>query len=59
MIKFYILRSQNLDQYCVGHPTENLEERLKRHLINHRGFSAKTKDGVVGCLTTIEFPTFL
>ncbi|OXA85898.1 excinuclease ABC subunit C [Flavobacterium hercynium] len=44
---FYILFSENLNQYYVGHTSESLEERLRKHLSNHSGFTGKTKDWIV------------
>ncbi len=40
----YILFSISLDQYYIGHTSEKLEERLRKHLSNHSGFTSKTKD---------------
>ncbi|MBK8672065.1 MAG: GIY-YIG nuclease family protein [Bacteroidetes bacterium] len=39
----YILYSISLDKYYVGH-TENLDERLRKHLTNHKGFTSAAKD---------------
>ena len=44
---FYILYSKNLNQYYIGHTSETMEERLRKHLSNHSGFTAKAKDWVV------------
>ena len=44
---FYILYSKELDQYYIGHTSENLPERLRKHLSNHSGFTAKAKDWLV------------
>ena len=44
MVYFYILHSKILDKFYIGHTSENLEERLRKHLSNHKGFTAKTKD---------------
>ncbi|WP_339758809.1 GIY-YIG nuclease family protein, partial [Algoriphagus aquimarinus] len=41
---FYILRSARLDKFYVGHTCEDLEERIRKHLSNHSGFTAKSKD---------------
>ena len=41
---FYILYSKALHQYYIGHTCESLEERLRKHLSNHSGFTGKTKD---------------
>jgi len=39
----YILYSKNLDKFYIGH-TNNIEQRIKKHLTNHKGFTAKAKD---------------
>ena len=40
----YILYSKNLDQYYIGHSGDDLQERLRKHLSNHKGFTSKAKD---------------
>ncbi len=40
----YILYSKTLDCYYVGHCESPMEERLRRHLSNHKGFTSKAKD---------------
>ena len=40
----YILHSETLDKFYIGHTCENLDERLAKHLSNHKGFTAKVKD---------------
>ena len=40
----YILYSKSLDRYYIGHTGENLDERLRKHLSNHNGFTARAKD---------------
>jgi len=47
MATFYILYSKNLDAYYVGHTTMLVEERLSRHLSNHKGYTAKSKDWII------------
>jgi len=39
----YILYSQALDKYYIG-SCEDLDERLRRHLSHHKGYSGKAKD---------------
>ena len=39
----YILYSKLLDKYYVGSTTD-ISERLKKHLNNHKGFTARAKD---------------
>ena len=43
---FYILYSDKLDKYYIGH-TSDLQERLRRHNSNHKGFTGKGNDWVV------------
>ncbi|ASW74436.1 excinuclease ABC subunit C [Chryseobacterium piperi] len=40
----YILFSKSLNKYYIGHSYEELQERLRKHLSNHKGFTAKVKD---------------
>ena len=40
----YILYSVALDRYYIGHTSEILDERLRKHLSNHSGFTSKSKD---------------
>ncbi|WP_228376810.1 GIY-YIG nuclease family protein [Chryseobacterium formosense] len=40
----YILYSKSLDKYYIGHSCEDLQERLRKHLSNHTGFTDKAKD---------------
>jgi putative endonuclease len=42
----YILYSEHLGKFYIG-ATENIPERIRRHLSNHTGFTAKTKDWVL------------
>ena len=51
---FYILYSLSLDRYYYGH-TENVEERLRRHNSNHKGFTGKSADWDVVFIE--DFPT--
>ena len=44
---FYILYSELLGKYYVGHTSGPLEERLRKHLSNHSGFTSKAKDWIV------------
>ena len=43
----YILFSKSLDRYYIGHSCESIEERLRKHLTNHKGFTSKAKDWIV------------
>ncbi len=40
---FYILYSAEIDKFYIGH-TSNLEERLRKHNSNHKGFTGKVDD---------------
>ena len=40
----YILYSKTLDRYYIGSTEANIEDRLKKHLFNHTGFTGKAKD---------------
>ena len=40
----YILYSETLDKFYIGHTCENIDERLRKHLSNHKGFTANIKD---------------
>ena len=44
---FYILFSALADKYYVGHTTEPIEERLRKHNSNHKGFTGKFADWIV------------
>jgi len=41
------LFSQSLDKYYVGSTSLELNQRLRRHLSDHKGFTAKAKDWVI------------
>ncbi len=43
MYYFYILHSLILDKYYIGH-TGELEERLRRHNSNHKGWTGNVND---------------
>ena len=49
----YILYSVQLDLYYIG-SSGNPEERLKKHLCNHKGFTSKAKDWVICHLESFE-----
>ncbi|OAB29142.1 putative endonuclease [Flavobacterium fryxellicola] len=44
---FYILYSAALNQYYIGHSSESLQERLRKHVSNHAGFTSKAIDWVI------------
>ncbi|WP_343854273.1 GIY-YIG nuclease family protein [Algoriphagus jejuensis] len=41
---FYILYSPSAGRFYVGHTCEKLEERLRKHNSNHKGFTGKKND---------------
>ena len=41
---FYILYSKDLDKYYVGHTCDVMDERLRKHNSNHKGFTGKSPD---------------
>ena len=44
MAHVYLLFSESLDKFYIGHTRLLPEERLKKHLANHDGFTSKAKD---------------
>ena len=44
MFVTYILYSHALGRYYVGYCQSPLEERLRRHLSSHKGFTGKASD---------------
>ncbi len=44
MATFYILYSIALDRYYIGHTSEPMEERLRKHLSDHCGWTSRAKD---------------
>jgi len=44
MANVYILYSEKLDKYYIGSTESSIEDRLKKHLSNHKGFTGKIKD---------------
>jgi len=44
MATCYILYSEKLDKYYIGSTEGSNEERLKKHLTDHKGFTGKAKD---------------
>jgi putative endonuclease len=43
MYYFYILYSKELDKFYVRNTSEILEERLRKYLSDHFGFTSKVK----------------
>ncbi|PWW19786.1 putative endonuclease [Chryseobacterium sp. AG844] len=36
-----------MDKFYVGHSSEPLQERLRKHLSDHKGYTSKAKDWIV------------
>ena len=51
----YILYSEDLDKFYIGSTSSTMEERLDKHLTDHKGYTGKAKDWEVKYLE--EFPT--
>jgi putative endonuclease len=43
----YILYSKQLDKYYIGSTRDLPEDRLRKHLSDHKGFTSKAKDWVI------------
>jgi putative endonuclease len=43
----YILYSETLDRYYIGSTDTTVEDRLRKHLSDHSGFTGKAKDWIV------------
>ncbi|WP_237563215.1 GIY-YIG nuclease family protein [Algoriphagus kandeliae] len=41
---FYILHSASLAKFYLGHTCDDIQERMRRHLSDHHGFTSKSKD---------------
>jgi putative endonuclease len=44
LFTFYILYSATLNKYYVGFTGDDLQQRLRRHNSNHKGFTGRTAD---------------
>ncbi|MEO9534406.1 MAG: GIY-YIG nuclease family protein [Crocinitomicaceae bacterium] len=40
----YILYSEELDKFYVGYTGDEIDERLRKHNSNHKGFTGKASD---------------
>ena len=52
---FYILYSASADKYYIGHTTEPIEERLRKHNSGHDGFTGKFCDW--NCVYSEQYAT--
>jgi putative endonuclease len=44
---FYILFSPSADKFYIGHTTELIIERLRKHNSDHHGFTGKHRDWII------------
>jgi putative endonuclease len=44
MYTCYILFSPTRNKYYIGHTSDELSERLRKHISNHKGFTGDTRD---------------
>ena len=44
MYTFYILFSPSLNKYYIGYTSESIDERLRKHNSNHKGFTGGQGD---------------
>ena len=44
MSHFYILYSSILDKFYIGHTCDDLNERIRKHSSNHKGFTGSLGD---------------
>ena len=49
----YILYSESLDRYYVG-SSQDLQERLRRHRSNHKGYTGKADDWAIAYFETFD-----
>ncbi len=54
MYTVYILYSIAADKYYVGHTGEDIQERIRKHLSNHKGFTSLFKDWQLMYTETFE-----
>ncbi len=43
----YILYSKGGDKYYIGFTADDMNERLRKHNTNHKGFTGKYKDWII------------
>ncbi len=47
MFYIYILYSEILNKYYIGATADKLEERIRKHNTNHKGFTGKISDWIL------------
>ena len=43
----YIIYSSQIDRYYIGYTSENIEERVRRHNTNHKGYTGRVNDWIL------------
>ncbi|TYB76469.1 GIY-YIG nuclease family protein [Bizionia myxarmorum] len=43
----YILYSKIIDRYYIGHTSGAIEERLRKHNTNHKGYTGHSNDSII------------
>ena len=51
---FYILHSPTSNKFYIGHTTEPITERLRKHNSNHKGFTGKYRDWIIVYVESYE-----
>lgn len=54
MFTVYILYSKYLQKYYIGYTSQVVQERLDKHLANHKGFTGRAKDWQIVYENTLE-----
>ncbi|MFA6404152.1 MAG: GIY-YIG nuclease family protein [Salinivirgaceae bacterium] len=55
MATFYILHSEAVGKYYIGFTDGSMQERVSRHLSDHKGFTSRAKDWII--IYTEEYQT--
>ncbi|WP_026449916.1 GIY-YIG nuclease family protein [Aequorivita capsosiphonis] len=50
----YILYSEELNRFYIGHTRESINERLRKHLSAHSGYTSKAKDWILKYTETFD-----
>ena len=50
----YILYSKSKNKYYIGATCDNLEERLRKHNSNHKGFTGNTSDWLIAYFESFD-----
>ncbi len=53
----YILYSKTLDKFYIGYKGDSLDERLRKHNSQHKGFTGELGDWIICHIETFELKT--